>query len=259
MKFRKIKALMYSDWLITSGNKGRAMESFFFPISTVIIYGLFSLFITDKSFEAGMIILIVNILWSFAYLMQGHINMLLNEEMWSGSIKQTLMTGVSGGEYILARILTSLILSLLVMIVMISMSVFLFNSTIFVTQWFAFLLIITSILIASTSLAIFIAAGTIALGHEYGFVAWSGMQVLVMLSAPFYPVSVYPFFMQPLVSIMPFTYTFEAARTVISGIPDMNIIMQSMGVSIIYLLLSIPFYIYIYKLAKKKGWLVRLG
>jgi len=259
MKGYKILALMYADFLLVKNSKWRIVEYLYFPISTVLIYGLFSVFVRQQAFEAGIIVLIVNIYWSFAQLAQSHVNMSMNEDSWSGSLKQIIASGVSDFEYIISRVISSIFFSIFVLLLMIVVSVTLFGISLFITHWPEFLVIALATLIASIAMSIFFAGAMIALGREYSFLAWTALQAVIFLSAPFYPVSLFPEIMRPVVSAMPYANIFEASRTVIGGAAAWNFIWLGLFVAVIYLLSSLPFYKYVFAKAREKGWLVRLS
>jgi len=259
MKMYKIFALMYADFMLMKNAKWRAAEYFYFPITTVIIWGMFSLFLESYAFQAGLIVLTVNILWNFAYLAQSHANMQINEDSWSGSLKQIIITGVSDFEYITARILSATILSILMLILLIGLSITIFNLSIILAQWEIFSLLILSTLIASIGLSIIVAGLMIILGKEYGFLAWTTMQIFILLSAPFYPVSIFPDFIRPIVSVMPYTWVFEATRNVIEGTMVQSTLVNGFYVALAYFIISLPFYKHVFKKAREMGWLVRLS
>lgn len=259
MRWYKIFALMYADLLLVKNSKWRIMEYLYFPITTIIIYGLFSVFMKDYAVEAGLVVFIVNIMWAFAQLAQSHINMSMNEDSWSGSLKQIIVTGVSDFEYIVARIFSSIAISIPILILIIGISVSAFGLVIVLQHWQFFMVLFVATLIASIGLSVFLAGAMIALGREYSFLAWTAMQLFILLSAPFYPVSIFPEIMKPLVMIMPYTQIFEAARQAVSGTVSMDAALSGVYISVAYFLLSLPFYKYIFRKAREKGWLVRLS
>ncbi len=259
MRLYKILALMYADMVLFRNSKWKLAESFYFPITTIIIWGLFSVFVKDYALQAGVIVLAVNILWYFAVLAQSHVNMQMNEDSWSGSLKQIIITGVSDFEYITARIFSAIILSVFVLVIMLAIAFFAFDLTLFVGYWQLFIILIGITLLSSIALSIIVAGAMVALGREYGFLAWTAMQIFILLSAPFYPVSVFPDFIRPLVAVMPYTGVFEATRDIVAGSVNFGVIEQAFFVSLAYFIVSIPFYRYIFKRARRKGWFVRLS
>src|SRR3989344_4237347 len=253
MKFYKIMALIYADMMLLRNSKWRFVEYVYFPVTTIIIWGLFSVYARSFAAEAGVVVLAVNVLWNFGQLAQQHVNMQINEDSWSGSMKQIFVSGVSDMEYITSRIISSILTSLILAAVLVSMSVFFFQMTIFVTQWEIFSLLMLATLIASIGLAIAVAAMMIAFGREYGFLAWTALQAFVLLSAPFYPVSVYPEILRPLVSVMPFTAIFEAMRATVAGTVTNSMMVKNFVVALAYLAASLPLYKYIFKKALERG------
>lgn len=250
---------MYADFLLVRNSKWRIVEYLYFPITTVIIYGLFSVFVSGYAAEAGLMVFIVNILWSFALLAQSHVNMSMNEDSWSGSLKQIMTSGVTDIEYITARIISSIVLSLPVLVLLVGMSIALFNTDLFITQWQAFAYITISTLVASIGLSVFIAGAMIALGREYGFLAWTALQAFILFSAPFYPASLFPESIRPLVNVMPYTNVFESTRGLISGLDVTAGMNAAMIVALAYLVVPLVFYKYIFAEGKKRGWLTRLS
>lgn len=259
MRWYKIRALMYADSMLLRNTKWRIIEYFYFPISTILIYGFFALFVNNFAPEAGLIVLIVNVLWTFAQVCQSSVNQSMNEDSWSGSLKQIIITGISDFEYITARVMTSIIISIGVLILIVLMSVLLFGITIFVAQWQVFTILIASILVASIGLSILVAGAMIALGREYSFLAWSAMSLFILLSAPFYPVSLFPEAIKPVAYVMPYTNIFEATRSVIAGSVDMQSVAAGIYVAVAYFLASLPLYKFVFRRAREKGWLVRLS
>ncbi len=259
MKLYKIMALIYADFMLMRNSKWRLVEYFYFPITTIIIWGLFSVFVRSYAAEAGIVVLAVNILWNFAYLAQSHVNMQINEDSWSGSIKQIFVSGISDMEYIAARVISATMMSVLLAVVLVALSIMAFDLAIFLTQWEIFSILMLATLTASIGLSIVVAALMIALGREYGFLAWTIMQLFIMLSAPFYPITTYPEIMRPIVSVMPFTAIFEAARAAIAGTVAGESLISTIYIALAYLSISVPIYKYTMRKAVERGWLTRMG
>ncbi len=258
MKAYKILALIYLDFMLFRNAKWKLMEFFYFPITTVVIWGLFSIFVKDLALEAGIIVLVVNIYWTFAYLAQSTVNMQMNEDYWSGSIKQILITGVSEFEYLIARIISSSISSVFVMAIMLLISYYAFGLAMVSTNFYSIILLSALTMVASIALAIFVAATIFFAGIEYGFLGWTILQIFMLLSAPFYPVSIFPETVQTIAWAMPFTGVFENVRHIVStGSISVQLLNASAITSFVYLLLSLPVYYFVFRYAKKSGKLIR--
>ncbi len=260
MKINRILALIYYDVLVFSRAKWRVMEIFYFPITTVIMWGLFSAYMRSFAVEAGLIVLVLNIFWNFAVVAQSNTNMQIMDDSWSGSIKQLLTSGIKESEYIFARIISTTVISVALLFILLFMSLYMFDLRIIFEKFEITSLLFLSTFIASVAMSVLIAAFIITAGKEYGFMSWTVLQIFILLSAPFYPVSVFPDWVQPITAIMPYTAIFENARSLVSsGLADNGLLLQGLVISSAYLLFSLPVYFYAFKRARKTGYLVKLG
>lgn len=256
----KVLALMYHDMLVFSRAKWRITEMFYFPITTIIIWGLFSAYVKSFALEAGLIVLALNIFWNFAVVAQSNTNMQMMDDSWSGSIKQLFVSGIREGEYIFARVLFTMGISLILLMILLLISFYVFGFEIIFSKPDITALLSLSTLIASVAMSVLIAALIINTGKEYGFLSWTLLQVFILLSAPFYPVTIFPPLLQVVARFMPYTATFENARAFAStGTINYSMLVEGIVISIAYLAISIPLYLYAFRRARKTGYLVRLG
>lgn len=259
MKMYKIAALIYYDMLVFKNSRWKIAEFVYFPITTIIIWGLFSVFVKDMAVEAGLVVLVVNIFWNFAYLAQSSVNMQMNDDTWSGSLKQILITGITEFEYLTARMVFAIIISIGIMLLMLGISYYIFGLSLVITNAVEILALSALTLFASLALAILLAAMIIAAGREYSFLAWSALQAFILLSAPFYPVSIFPESVQVVSRLMPFTSIFEATRSLVSaGTISHSLLIEGLIVNIFYAGFSLAAYKYVFYRARKTGGLVRL-
>ena len=252
---RKIAALVYRDLLIFRRSKWRIAETIYFPVTTIIIWGLFALYSKSFYFEAGLIILIVSVFWNFAYIGQSTVNMQMLEDSWSGSLKQLFLSGVSEIDYIVSRLVTSTVISGVVLgLLLLITSLFLggFPTPVGTVAMLSVLTWITSL-----AMGILVTAIIITLGRSYSFLAWTSLQAFILLSAPFFPREIFPVFLRYVSDIMPFTHIFQAARDFSAGNPV--VWQNAIIVTACYAVLVWPVYLYFFRLAKKNGKLVRLG
>jgi ABC-type polysaccharide/polyol phosphate export permease len=231
------------------------MEIIYFPITTIIIWGLFAIYARQLAAEAGLIVLIINIFWAFAHLAQTTSNVLMMEDIWSGSLKQIILTGISEFEYIVARLLTSTIASSVIVTILISLSL-LFGINFFRMDM-VFLILIT--LLGSMALAIIVASAIFYMGREYSFMVWSAIQLFIMLSAPFFPKEIFPKAILYVSYVMPFTAVFEAARAFsTTGIVQAYQLVWGFAVCIGYFVIAWPLYYLAFRSSRIKGTLARM-
>lgn len=260
MNSNRVLALLYRDFLIFFRVKWRLAETFYFPLTTVLIWGLFSVFMERFAVEAGLIVLAMNIFWNFAYVAQSTTNMSMLEDVWSGSFRQLFVSGVTSTEFITARLLFSMFLSIVLILIMSVISYFVFNFSLIVSRFSTFAILAFITMISSLALSVIIAALLFVLGREYGFLAWTVLQIFILLSAPFYTIDILPKAVQYISQLMPYTDVFEAARNLITnGIVSPILIVRGLVISVSYLSISFPFYYLAFYLARKNGNLVKLS
>lgn len=251
----RIIALIYRDILIIKRSKWRLVEIIYFPVTTMLMWGFFASYSKTFSIEAGLLVLVVSLFWNFAYVAQSTVNMQIMEDAWSGSLKQLFLSGISEVEYIAARLVTAIFVSIPVLAMMFVIAYL--SGWNFFTQLPVLIAITTLTLVSSLAMAIFITGMMVVLGRGYGFLAWTSLQAFVLLSAPFFPKEVFPTILQFVSGFMPFTHLFEAARNLATGQPVH--LMRAAITSVAYFILVWPFYLYCFKRARKNGNIVKLA
>ncbi len=257
MRWYKIRAILSRDILTFVKTKERLVEVLFYPITTTLIWGMFANYFSDISLETSMMLLATNVFWTFSYLSQSAANLQINVDVWSRSLNQLLVSGINEVEYIIARLIFSAAASTVILGLMM-----------FIVSFFGFrfpalgpfVLLVLVTLLASMALSVLIFALFIMLGKEYAFLSWTFLQLIILLSAPFFPIEIYPVPIQYISKILPHTYVFNAVKTMAqTGRVPLNQVYLGLGISVAFLIVVFPFYLWVFKRARKKGQLVRLG
>lgn len=258
MRWYKVRALMLRDLRIYLRSKWRIVDFLYFPLTTVIIWGLFAIYSMEFAAEAGLMVLVVNVFWSFSYLSQSTTNHSMNEDSYSGALKQLLVSGISEFEYLLARILSSTITSLFIMCILLSVSFFF--GFVALAENLGVIGILTGItLMSSIALSVLVAALIIFLGRTYGFLAWTILQAFILLSAPFFPLKILPYAVQLVSLVMPYTRVFIGVRGLVeTGTVSGMLLLEGFIVSLVYLLICYPLYKMAFSRARRTGELVRM-
>ncbi len=246
---------MYRDLLIIRRSKFRLVEIFYFPLTTIVIWGLFAVNARSYAVEAGLILLVVNIFWNYALIAQSTVNMQLMEDSWSGSLKQLLLSGISSTDYVIARLVTSTIVSSLVLSLLLGISMGF--GWVPSSQLASILKLAVLTLFVSLAMAVFVTSLILVLGRSYGFLSWTALQLFILLSAPFFPRSVFPPVISHVSYVMPYTHIFEGARALSAG-GEVSWL-PAIVITMVYFILVWPLYVYMFNLARRKGTLARLG
>lgn len=246
------------DWSLLIKSKWRIMETFYFPLATLVLWGFFLIYARPFALQIGMIILTIQVFWVMASLSQTTISLQMMDDIWTRSLRELLISPLTPIEFLTGRILLAITRATLIITVLITASHFVLKLKLLDNIVFTSVSVLLT-LFASMGLAIFTISFILILGREYGFLAWSVTEAVFFLSAPFYPVSVFPEPLRTFVHIFPYTWIFEGIRIYVStNTFDKSIFMMGGFLSSIFFLASIPTFLFILKRARKKGKLIRL-
>ncbi len=256
---RRVLAIIERDFTIVRRLKWRIAETFYFPLTSVIIWGLFTLWTSEIAVEAGFILLAVNIFWSFAYQSQSGTNMQLMEDRWTEEFRKIVTTPVRPFEYLIGKAFTATALSILSFASTIIVAYLVFGYGQLLEEWPSFLMLALITMIASFGISIAVASVVTVLGNEYGFISWSVMQLIIMLSAPFFPIASYPGFLRPIAMMIPYTWVFESIRSLnTSGTIPTGFLIKGVLLAIALACASIPLYSWAVDNARKTGKLIKI-
>ena len=255
MNFNHIKSLIKRDFCTFRNSKWKWLEVFYFPITSIIIWGLFALWTKELGSLAGKIALTVNIFWSYLFVVQSSADYEVNEDMWGRSGRNVFAAGITHWEYITAHCLFSVIISLPVFFLMllIAHSIFGINLLFLFPAYTIHLMLFTIFL--GITWAIIIAGLLVLLGRELNFITWSFLQLFIMLSFPLIPIENLPKVMQTFAKFMPFTPLFSAARKIAVGITSS--LAKGWMIALIYFIFALIFYELAFHFARKTGRLAK--
>jgi ABC-2 type transport system permease protein len=261
-KLRRVYALITYDFAITWESKWHLVEMFYFPITTLLIWGLFAKYAGSSggfAEEAAYAILIVQIFWSFSSLSQSTITSQMMEDVWSGGIRELLITPLKPHEFLLARCFTAVWKSVIILLVLIFGGYYLFGISFMLNEPGFVLALSVLSLVVSIGIGVIIAALIIHLGVGYGFLSWSLLSLFMLLSAPFYPLSVFPEPVLTVAKFMPYTWIFESIRSYVSTrVVDTSLLINAAVLTLAYFSVSFPLFSWVFRRARQKGRLVRL-
>lgn len=259
MNLRRIFAVMERDLKFLSRSKGRIFDTFYFPLVWVLIWGFFTIYLKEFMLESALVLLAVNILWNFTARTQMEVNLHIMEDRWTESIKQIFSSPLRSSEYLIGKMVFSLVLSIVPFILVLLLSYFMFDFGFFFQDFVVFGLFVSIIIITSFAISTVVASAITMLGNEYSFLSWTSIQMFILVSAPFFPVSIYPSFIQPISKLVPYTHVFESIRSMSQGVlPSATHLLIILGVSFVYLVLSFPLYAFSVNRSRKNGKLVKI-
>lgn len=251
MKLSRIIALTNRDYLVFIRSKYRWLEFFYFPITSIIIWGGFALWTGEFANFAGKIALIINVFWSYAYVVQSTINLSMNEDAWHSEIHHLFVCGIGKWEYLISKIIFSILISLANLFVMLTIMHFLFLNISSIAIQILSLCFLTAFV--SVGLAILIAGLFLILGRDYAWMAWSASQFFILLSFPLLPIEFLPPQLQNLPKVMPYGSLFQAVRNLLLNRKWIESFTLSFIAGIFYLILGLVIYKFGFDYSRKSG------
>lgn len=259
MNLRRIIAVIERDFRLTLRLKWRLVETFYFPITNVILWGFFTLWIQELAMEAAFTLLAINMFWTFAYQSQSGSNQQMMEDRWTQSYPQILTTPIRPTEYLIGKTFFGVVLTGVSFLLTLVLAHTVFDYTIFLDHFGLFVLLSIITMLASIAITIFVASIINVLGVHYSFLSWSAMHILVILSAPFFPITIYPPVLQTISKFVPYTWVFESIRMIgAQGFLHSSYLLKGLGLSLLYLAIAIPIYHRTMDKARKSGKLVKV-
>lgn len=209
IRYRVVKALLVRSFKGLCQDNGRLSEMVVFPLSFLVIWGLF--------FSSGVVtrevasqLLVVNLIWSVASTFQSQANLTLMFDLWAREFSNILRQGVQIQEMLCAHLIFSTVIGLGNLLIFCGAIFWVFGGG--ASEIALFLKLFPHYYLASVGLAGLFCGVVIRYGRSYGFVAWTGLQLLIMFSSPFSPVATLPGWFRSIVILSPFTPIFEFVR-----------------------------------------------
>ncbi len=174
-------------------------------------------------------------------------------EFWQRNLVNLFSTPLKISEWILGTLLHCL-LKLVVTLIFSSFCVYLLYSLNVFTIGWQFIPFAALLLVFGWTTGFIAASAILYWGHKVETLAFMFGMLFAPFSAVYYPVSVLPLWAQKISWSLPTTYIFEGMREILSGrnFPYSDLWM-SLGLSILYLLLSIALFHYSFSKTKEKG------
>jgi len=232
--WRVISALCLRAWRGTIADKGRLVDLLLFPISQLLIWGLF--------LKAGLVkdevshqLYLVNLIWAISATIQMQANRMMMFDLWAREFPELFRSGIQPHQYLLACLVFGSLLGLLSMPILIVPSFFLFGLNL--NDIVVLLASFPVYYMASIALSCFVCAAVLRLSQTYGFLAWNSLFFIIMLSSPYVPVSTLPWLLRVFALSSPYGMVFEYVRSL-----DSNYLVLGSVYSLVLFSLSIVFY-----------------
>lgn len=262
MGFRPIKALVLRYLWLYTRSIPRVIEVFFWPVMDLIVWGLVTKYLLSGPFQiprAIQFLIGAMIFWDILYRAQQGVTVSFLEDVWSRNLINLFGSPITLTQFLIATCIVGLIRIICTVLVLASLAFLLYSFDIFKIGTFI-LPFFANLLLMGWALGTFTTGLIIRWGQGAEALAWAVPFLIQPFCVVFYPLSVLPPWMQPISKIIPATYVFEGMRSILSEQQFIySDLIKAFSLNIIYCTLSIIFLTLMFKVAKEKGLLAKLG
>lgn len=259
----RIYALLIRYKNISFGSFPRLLSIFYWPTVQILFWGYFTNFFMSNN-EFGVwsvlnIILSAVILWDVLFRGQLGLTMSFFEELWSRNLPNLFITPIKDLEIVIGLVLISLIRTIIGLTPAVFFANYFFNFHLFELGFYLIFLFF-NLIVVGWAVGFIVSGLVLRYGHAFEELAWAIIFIILPFSCVYYPLSSLPEIIQDIVQILPTVHIFESMREVaINGNFNKYDLLKIIFLNLVYIFLSVLFFLKMIKVARLKGLLFNQG
>ena len=260
MSPRRIRAMVLRQLLVYRRSTIRIAEIVFWPLMDLLVWGFVTSYLTQFSMPSAVTFLIsATILWDVMYRAQQSVTLSIVQEVWVGNLINLFVSPLKISELVAATCVVgamraTLTVTLLGLIAYALYAFNMFDMGLALLPFFALLLMF------GWAMGIATTGFILRYGEAAEALAWAIPFLVQPISAVFYPISVYPVWLQYVASAFPSTYIFEGMREALNyQTVNSNLLFVSLILNLIYLGAASAFLSWMLAKIRDGGYLTRGG
>jgi ABC-2 type transport system permease protein len=256
----RIGAIVVRHLYLWRHSLNRLLDSFFFPLISLFIWGYVSIYITGKTNTPNLTIVYLGgfLFWMVIQRTQQDISNALLEDGWNRNLINIFASPINSWELLIGLMVTAFIKLCFGFCIVSLVAFLLFHFNILMFGLYLPLFVI-NVLLSGWWMGLFANGLIIRFGYEMEALSWTVIFILQPFVGVFYPLSILPGWMQNIAHILPPSYMFEGLRKfVFTGLFDWKMFGMSLALNIVYIIIMLIFYKKMFDAARVKGYLVKL-
>jgi len=260
MSLTRISGIILRHLAVYRSNLARLNEIIFWPFFELLLWGFFGTYVGRLSALGYILALLLGslVLWTVFSRVQQSISISFLMELWSRNIMNMFVAPISVAEYLVALAAVGLLKVLFVSGLMLALAWLLYQVNLLALGPALVPLAIALILFA-WAIGTFIIGIVLRFGQGAESIAWMFAFFLQPFGAVFFPLSVYPPWLQTILWWIPLPHIFEALRAVFAGqgLP-VGHVAWAFGLNALYLAAAFVFFGVMFEKARERGFLLKL-
>jgi ABC-2 type transport system permease protein len=260
--WRRVNAIILRHLYVLRRSWPRILELAYWPTVQMILWGFVTLFFLQHSSwlaQAAGVLISAVLLWDVLFRSNLGVSLSFMEEMWARNLGQLFVSPLRPGELVAALMIMSLIRTVISVAPAAVLALPFFDVWVFalgppLIAFFA------NLLIMGWSIGLLVSALVLRLGLGAESLAWLAVFAVAPLSGVYYPIETLPGWLQPVAWALPSAYVFEGMRSVLfDDVFRLDLLAGAVGLNALYLSAAAAFFIYMVRVARRRGLLLRQG
>ncbi len=257
---QRIYALIVQEMLITRRSLEIFMDILFFPLMSVILFGLITTFITGvRESTSASYIIVGALLWQIVSINQYNVTMSTLWSVWSHNLTNIFIAPISVRDYLTAHMLAAGLRTLFVGVLLALGIFWMFDFNLLDVGIANLALFFVNLSLFSWWIGIILLGLIFRYGTRVQAIAWGVIFLFQPLTAAFFPVEVLPGALQAIAYSLPATYVFEAAREALAsgGVVNWQYAVAALALNLGYFALSLVVFMHLFRRSKDTGQFAR--
>ncbi len=262
LSWRRITAVILRHVYVLRRSWPRLLELAYWPLMQLLLWGFITMFFLDHSSwvaQAAGVLISAVLLWDVLFRANLGVSLSFIEEMWSRNLGQLFISPLRPYELVAALLILSLMRTLISVVPAALLALPLYDVWVFSLgpPLIAFFI---NLLIMGVSVGLVASAMVLRLGLGAESICWFGIFLFAPLSGIYYPIEILPGWLQPVAWALPSAHVFEGMRAVLfEDVFRLDLLINAAGLNAVYLILSVGFFLYMFRVARVRGLLFDQG
>ena len=259
---RRIGAMGLRYLFLLRSSWTRIVELAYWPIMQMILWGFMSQFLLTSGSTviktAGMLIAAV-LLWDVMFRSNIGVAVSFLEEMWSRNLAQLFASPLRPYEWALSLLFISLVRTIIGVIPAAILAIPFYSYSIF-EMGIPLIAFFINLMIFGGAIGLIVSALVLRYGMGAESLAWVGIFLVAPISGIYYPISILPDWLQPISWALPSAHVFEGMRAVLTDdVFRTDLFVNAVLLNVIYIAAGFAIFLYVFRLARIKGFLIQMG
>ena len=260
--WRRVGAIILRHLYVLRRSWPRILELAYWPTVQMILWGFVTLFFLRHSSwvaQAAGVLISAVLLWDVLFRSNLGVSLSFMEEMWARNLGQLFVSPLRPVELVVALTIMSLIRTVISVTPAALLALPFYDVWVFALgpPLIAFFV---NLLVMGWSIGLIVSALVLRLGLGAESLAWVAVFAVAPLSGVYYPIETLPGWLQPVAWSLPSAYVFEGMRSVLfDDTFRLDLLAGAVGLNALYLSAATAFFIYMVRVARQRGLLMRQG